>query len=301
MRIRNIKPGFFRDSALYDAEKATGLPLRVAYSGLWGVADREGRFKWKPREIKVEVLPYDDCDMNAVLDALIACNKVFKYKVNGEEFGFILKFKEHQYINKNEAPSTIPAPPKNSNSRARTKPTPDAHPSSSSIRHRQQTQTTEVERASADADEPAYAVVAYNAEAEHCGWPQAQRLTAKRLSALKARLAECGGIDGWSAAMARASESDFLTGRIPRGQGHEKWMPDLDFFLQQSSFTKLMEGSYDNHQTAERGGNVLGAIAIASAHFNTAGNGTGNPGRTGEVGGDISEQSIEGRKRIAAR
>lgn len=126
-RIRSIKPGFFKDSDLFDAEKAAGLPLRIAYAGLWTVADREGRFKWKPREIKVEVLPYDDCDMNAVLDALIKAGKVLRYKCAGEEYGFIPKFLEHQHVNKNEAPSTIPAPPKNSNARASTIKAPSKH------------------------------------------------------------------------------------------------------------------------------------------------------------------------------
>ena len=46
-RIRTIKPEFFRHEALYEAEHETGLPLRVAYAGLWTAADREGRFQWK--------------------------------------------------------------------------------------------------------------------------------------------------------------------------------------------------------------------------------------------------------------
>ncbi len=115
MRIRNLKPGFFKDADLYDAERASGLPLRLAYEGLWCVADREGRFKWKPREIKTDVLPYDDVDMALVMDALVKSGFIFKYKADGFEYGFIPTFKEHQFINKNEAPSTIPAPPENSN------------------------------------------------------------------------------------------------------------------------------------------------------------------------------------------
>jgi hypothetical protein len=111
-RIRAIKPQFFRHSELFDAEKETGLPLRLAYAGLWTVADREGRFKWKPREIKVEVLPYDDVDFAAVLDALARYRFVIKYQCNGEWFGYIPKFKEHQHINKHEPESSIPEPPK---------------------------------------------------------------------------------------------------------------------------------------------------------------------------------------------
>lgn len=118
-RIRALKPGFFKHADLYDAEKASGLPLRVAYAGLWCVADREGRFKWKPREIKTDVLPYDDVDMCKVLDALETYRFIFRYKCAGEDYGYIPSFLEHQHVNKNEAPSTIPAPPKNSNARAK--------------------------------------------------------------------------------------------------------------------------------------------------------------------------------------
>lgn len=109
-RIRTIKPGFFKNAELYDAEAGTGLPLRVAYAGLWTVADREGRFKWKPREIKTDVLPYDNCDMAEVLNALASRNFIFKYKCAGEDYGYIPKFKEHQHVNPRESLSTIPSP-----------------------------------------------------------------------------------------------------------------------------------------------------------------------------------------------
>ena len=49
MRIRTVKPEFFTHEGLFDAEKATKLPLRVAFVGLWCAADREGRFRWEPR------------------------------------------------------------------------------------------------------------------------------------------------------------------------------------------------------------------------------------------------------------
>lgn len=112
-RIRNIKPAFFKDSDLYDAEKATGLPLRVAYAGLWTVADRAGRFKWKPREIKTDVLPYDDVDMEDVLTGLENAKKIFRYKSGGFDYGFVLNFEKHQFINRNEIASQIPEPPTN--------------------------------------------------------------------------------------------------------------------------------------------------------------------------------------------
>lgn len=118
-------------------------------------------------------------------------------------------------------------------------------------------------KVSAVADDTALAIATYNLEAAKNGWPEAQKIDAKRLRPLKTRLVECGGLDGWREAMERAGRSDFLTGRSPRSAGHENWVPDLDFFLQPSSFTKLMEGKYDNHSSAKSGGRAFDALAIA--------------------------------------
>lgn len=122
-RIRTIKPSFFKHGDLFDAERASGFPLRVAFAGLWTVADREGRFKWRPREIKVEVLPYDDVDMNAVMTALVDAGLILRYAVNGQEYGAIPTFSEHQHINPKEPESNIPAPVENRKKYSRTSPT----------------------------------------------------------------------------------------------------------------------------------------------------------------------------------
>ena len=58
-RSRIIKPEFFKHAGLYDAEARSGLPLRLAFEGLWCVADRAGRFQWKPRELTIRLLK--DC------------------------------------------------------------------------------------------------------------------------------------------------------------------------------------------------------------------------------------------------
>lgn len=82
---------------------------------------------------------------------------------------------------------------------------------------------------------------AWNDLARDIGLPIAQVFTARRQSALKARLAEVGGLDGWGVALAKIRGSPFLRGETSR----DGWKADLDFLLQQKSFTKLMEGSYD--------------------------------------------------------
>lgn len=102
-----------------------------------------------------------------------------------------------------------------------------------------------------DTGELAAAVEAYNAAAKRCGWSIVQRMSKPRFSALKARMREAGGLDGWLAAIAKAEASDFLCGRVRTRDG--PFFASFDFLTQASSFTRLMEGNYDNRPgTAER-------------------------------------------------
>ena len=111
-RIRTIKPEFFKHEDLFDAERASGLPLRLAFISLWTVADRDGRFKWRPRALKVECLPYDECDFALVLDALCTRGFIVKYACGMEVFGCIPSFGKHQVINNRESKSELPDPNK---------------------------------------------------------------------------------------------------------------------------------------------------------------------------------------------
>jgi hypothetical protein len=110
-RIRTIKPEFYKHEALYLAEKEENLPLRIAFSGLWTVCDREGRFKWRPNTIKLDVLPFDDVDFSRVLDALATRGFIVQYaSQDGELYGFVPTFLEHQVINNRESKSLILSP-----------------------------------------------------------------------------------------------------------------------------------------------------------------------------------------------
>jgi len=88
------------------------------------------------------------------------------------------------------------------------------------------------------------AVEAWNALADDIGLPKVQKLTDARRSRLKARLSDCGGLEGWDVALSKIRASSFLS-KPSRGK-HPNWRPDFDFILTQSKFTKLMEGGYDD-------------------------------------------------------
>ncbi len=105
-RSRNIKPGFFMNDQLAEVE-----PLgRILFAGLWCIADREGRLEDRPKRIKAEVLPYDNCDVDDLLNQLAKHEFIIRYEVDGELYIQVANFTKHQNPHKNEATSTIPAP-----------------------------------------------------------------------------------------------------------------------------------------------------------------------------------------------
>lgn len=110
-RKRFIAPEFFTHADLFDAEAASGLPLRLTFAALWCQADRRGVFPWKPRELKLACLPYDDVDFCAVLAALEAAGFVRSYVVHGRCFGVIPSFTRWQSFHKDERASDAPDPP----------------------------------------------------------------------------------------------------------------------------------------------------------------------------------------------
>ena len=110
MRIRTIKPEFFTHEELFDLERETGLPIRLSFVGLWCAADREGRFKWEPRRLGVQICPYDEIDFSRVLDALTTRGFIQKYASLTGVFGVIPTFLTHQVINNRERESELPDP-----------------------------------------------------------------------------------------------------------------------------------------------------------------------------------------------
>lgn len=106
-RIRTIKPEFFTSE---DIVSLTPL-ARLFYVSLWCEADREGRFEWKPKTLKMRYLPADDCDVADLGDELIKAGLVRVYTHDdGRTYALIPGFKRHQVINNREAESVIPAP-----------------------------------------------------------------------------------------------------------------------------------------------------------------------------------------------
>lgn len=108
-RIRTVKPELFRHEGLFELERDTGLPVRIAFIGLFTAADRDGCFKWRPRELQLDVMPYEQIDFSRVLDALGTRGFLVKYRVDDAWFGLIPTFRKHQVINNRERASELPS------------------------------------------------------------------------------------------------------------------------------------------------------------------------------------------------
>lgn len=105
-RIRNIKPDCFTDADVNELP-----PLhRWLLPALWCQADREGRLEDKPRELKVKCLPYDDCDMDAMLWDLHAAGFIVRYEAGGKRLIQVPHFQDHQRFHKDEKPRGLPGP-----------------------------------------------------------------------------------------------------------------------------------------------------------------------------------------------
>lgn len=102
-RSRQLKPDFFLN------EELAALPAltRLAFQGLWTLADREGRLEDRPARIKAQLFPYHEADMAAMLTELSPL-WITRYIVDNSAFIQIVNFKKHQHIHPDEKQSVIP-------------------------------------------------------------------------------------------------------------------------------------------------------------------------------------------------
>ncbi|MCE3234041.1 MAG: hypothetical protein K0Q50_221 [Vampirovibrio sp.] len=105
-RTRDLRPGFFKNEDLAECQPLT----RLLFAGLWTIADREGRLQDRPKRIKTEILPYDECDIDQLLNELERFGFIVRYEIEGNRFIEITRFLENQRIHPKEPPSVIPEP-----------------------------------------------------------------------------------------------------------------------------------------------------------------------------------------------
>ena len=88
------------------------------------------------------------------------------------------------------------------------------------------------------------AVDEWNTFAAATGLPGVQKVTKARDRACQARLRDCGGLDGWRAALEKIRGSPFLMGENDRG-----WKANFDFLVREKNFVKLMEDGFEQRKS----------------------------------------------------
>ncbi len=103
-RIRTVKPEFFRHEGLQDLERDNpGQYVMLTFIGLWSLCDKAGRFEWRPRTIKLDILPFIEFEMEKTLALLECFSYVRRYEIDGKQYGEVPSFSDHQRITGKEA------------------------------------------------------------------------------------------------------------------------------------------------------------------------------------------------------
>lgn len=103
-RIRTIKPEFFRHEDLQDLEAANpGSYCMLVFIGLWSQCDNQGVFIYRPRQLKLDILPFLDFDMEETLSLLSQAGLLSLYEADGKQYGIIPTLPEHQRFTGKEA------------------------------------------------------------------------------------------------------------------------------------------------------------------------------------------------------
>lgn len=97
-RARNIKPALFTNDTLAEIE-----PLgRLLFIGLWTIANYKGDLIWRPKRVKAQILPYDECSIEELAINLDKSGFVRFYSDGNQKYLRIVNFGKHQNPHKNE-------------------------------------------------------------------------------------------------------------------------------------------------------------------------------------------------------
>jgi len=93
-RIRTIKPDFWTDEEVVELD-----PLdRLLFIGLWNFCDDQGFIDYRPKKIKMQVLPADDADIPEAMERLRRASLVVAYDAPTGVVIHIRNWAKHQRI-----------------------------------------------------------------------------------------------------------------------------------------------------------------------------------------------------------
>jgi hypothetical protein len=224
-RSRNIKPGFFKNERLAECD-----PLaRLLFAGLWCEADREGRLEDRPKRLKAEILPYDECDVSSLLDQLAKHGFIARYNSGGLALIAIPTFLDHQRPHNKEPESYLPSPD---------------FPGTSGLIPDSPLLIPEEPNGSGPLPCPARAIVAlYHEQLPEL--PKCEVLTANRREQIRARWRDnLPTLDKWKSFFTYVRQSPFLMGKVPPKDGRRQFIASLEWLTKAENFAKIAEEKY---------------------------------------------------------
>ena len=267
MRPRNLRPGFVRNEDLAQIS----FEGRLLFQGLWCLADCKGRLEDRPMRMKADLFPYDAMEVEPLVGKLAEKGLILRYEVDGKRLIWIPTFCKHQLISKKERekgsewpphpndperaevkPGSVPDPPRGRPGAPNDRPRPALTTDNGQRTNLSSNKPTREDSVPADAGEregqsdgedlpefgPEALVELWNAAAPpEC--PRVQRLSAKRRTRARQRLAEEPDPATWERAIGAMSSRPFLRGGGPRG-----WRADFDWLVQPDSLVRVLEGAY---------------------------------------------------------
>lgn len=247
MRARNIKPGFYKNADLAECS----IMARFLFPGLWMLADREGRLEDRPKQIKGEVFPFDNVDVNSLLDELSAAGMLIRYAYKEKRYIQISNFLKHQRPHNNETASEIPEFSDTCTKVESTFDQGEKHFALNDITLMMNPSSLNDESITTpngvSCDHPKKSPINY--EFFKRTWkeylpslPQVERLTDARKAALRNRWNDFEHDEqAWFKLLKKIQGSDWLMGRNDKG-----FTATFDWVLKPANMTKILEGNYDN-------------------------------------------------------
>lgn len=266
-RARNIKPGFFANEDLAECN-----PLaRILFAGLWCLADREGRLEDRPKRIRAELLPYDNCDADQLLDELQTHGFITRYECGENRYIQVLNFCKHQNPHIKEAKSSIPAPDNHEQApeehSASTVQAPEEHHTSPADSLIPDSLIPEEEHVDADASTPAAPSDRQTGQLLQLDRIPYEKIRELYNQILGGKLKRClgvtethrkhiraaynlklddtfpvrdGGLQFWEGLFHDVLECPFML-----GDNNRSWRADFEFLTTGSKIQRFMEGKYD--------------------------------------------------------
>jgi len=105
-RARTLKPQFFR------SEQVTALSswARLLFAGLWTLADRRGVLEDRPKQIKLELFPADEVNVEELLVEIQGQSLIQRYSAEGRNCIWITGFVCNQNPHPREVDNGLPLP-----------------------------------------------------------------------------------------------------------------------------------------------------------------------------------------------